>query len=101
MWVMARFDLPVLTREQRREATRFRERLRDEGFVMLQYSVYARPCPNEDNAKVHFERVRLSLPPEGEVRLLILTDMQFGRMKVFHGEKVKHAEKQPVQLTLF
>lgn len=101
MWVLALFDLPVGTKQQRYEYSRFRSRLRDDGFVMLQYSVYARPCPNEENAKVHFERVRSILPPEGEVRLLTLTDMQFGRMKVFIGKKVRQTEKQPVQLTLF
>ncbi len=101
MWVLAMFDLPVKTKGQRREYTRFRERLRDDGFVMVQYSVYARPCPNEENARVHAERVRLMLPPEGEVRLLTLTDLQFHRMKVYFGRKERAAEKQPVQLTLF
>ncbi len=101
MWVLTLFDLPVATKEQRHHASRFRQRLRDDGFVMLQYSVYARPCPNDENARIHYDRVRAMLPPEGEVRLLTLTDMQFSRMKVFHGEKVREAEKPPVQLTLF
>jgi CRISPR-associated protein Cas2 len=101
VWLLALFDLPVVTREQRSHASRFRERLRDDGFVMLQYSVYARPCPNEENARVHFERIRMALPPEGEVRVLTLTDMQFSRMKVFRGASVRQTEKPPVQLTLF
>jgi len=101
MWVLALFDLPVKTKDQRYQYALFRSRLRDDGFMMLQYSVYARPCPNEENARVHFERVRMALPPEGEVRLLTLTDMQFGRMKVFYGKRDRPAEKQPVRLTLF
>jgi len=101
MWVLAMFDLPVKTKTQRREYTRFRERLRDDGFIMVQYSVYARPCPNEENAKVHVERVRTLLPPEGEVRVLTLTDLQFHRMKVYFGRKERQPEKQPTQLTLF
>ncbi len=101
MWVMCLFDLPVQTKQQRKEYTRFRAGLRDGGFLMLQYSVYARPCPNEENARVHFARVRAILPPEGEVRLLILTDLQFSRMKVFYGRRDRPLEKQPAQLTLF
>lgn len=101
MWLLTFFDLPVRTREQRYEYARFRERLRDDGFVMLQYSVYARPCPNEENARVHFDRIRAMLPPEGEVRILTLTDMQFNRMKVFYCGRDRPPEKRPVQLTLF
>ncbi len=42
MWLMAMFDLPVETREQRREYTQFRKLLLAQGFVQLQLSVYAR-----------------------------------------------------------
>ena len=39
VWCVVMFDLPVATKEQRKEATRFRHLLLDEGFWMLQYSV--------------------------------------------------------------
>lgn len=42
MWCLVMFDLPVLTKRQRSEATRFRHFLLDEGFWMAQYSVYVR-----------------------------------------------------------
>ena len=39
-WIMAMFDLPVLLEEERKEATRFRNALLDDGFIMIQYSVF-------------------------------------------------------------
>ena len=45
VWCVVMFDLPVATKKQRKEATRFRHLLLDEGFWMLQYSVYVRYSP--------------------------------------------------------
>lgn len=42
MWCVVMFDLPVGTKKQRREATRFRNLLLDEGYWRAQYSVYVR-----------------------------------------------------------
>lgn len=38
------FDLPVMTDKERKAATRFRNDLLDNGYLMIQFSVYARPC---------------------------------------------------------
>lgn len=42
MWIFVMFDLPVGSKKETREATKFREYLLDEGFEMSQFSVYAR-----------------------------------------------------------
>src|SRR5690606_25570553 len=42
MWLFAMFDLPVVTKTDRRNYARFRKKLLEEGFMMLQFSVYAR-----------------------------------------------------------
>lgn len=101
MWVLTMFDLPVLTAVQRKRYANFRKKLLRDGFIMLQYSVYARPCPSEENAKVHAARVKAVLPEEGEVRVIQLTDLQFSRMEIFAGKKRQPTEKTPEQLTLF
>ncbi len=101
VWVFALFDLPVDTKEARREYTRFRKHLLEDGFIMLQYSVYARHCPSDENAQVHSGRIRGALPPDGEVRVLTITDHQFGRMQVFHGRMRRRTERPPEQLTFF
>lgn len=101
MWVLAMFDLPTDTKPARKAYGRFRSSLLDDGFTMLQYSVYARHCASEENAIVHEKRVISSLPSDGEVRLLTITDKQFERMKVFYGKTRKATEVAPEQLTFF
>ena len=101
MWLLAMFDLPVETPENRRHYVRFRAALLKDGFMMLQYSVYARYLASEEAAEVHRKIVRAVLPPLGQVRLLAITDHQFGKMEVYHGKKARKAEPAPPQLMLF
>ena len=95
------FDLPVETAENRRDYTQFRKVLLKAGFVRLQYSVYARYIPSEEAAQVHRSTVRRALPPKGQVRLLAVTDHQFGKMEVFLGKKSQTTEAPPLQFLLF
>ena len=101
MWLFAMFDLPVMSKEQRKRATQFRKHLLSHGFCMLQYSVYARHCPTEDSAAHYRVRVERELPAEGQIRLLSVTDRQFGKMTVFTGNSSVAPEPAPVQLMLF
>ncbi|MBI5893696.1 MAG: CRISPR-associated endonuclease Cas2 [Deltaproteobacteria bacterium] len=101
MWVITMFDLPTDTKAARKAYHDFREALLDDGFVMLQFSVYARHCPSEENAVVHENRVKTFLPDDGEVRVLKITDKQFERMRVFHGKMRKATEKPPEQISFF
>ena len=101
MWLVAMFDLPTDTPRERRNYTRFRKAILKDGFDMMQYSVYIRHCASEANAAVHAQRVERALPPDGEVRLLCITDKQFERMKIFWGKQRRPPEKAPAQLELF
>jgi|SRR5579859_3972755 len=101
MWLMVMFDLPVVEKEDRRNYTRFHNALLKDGFMMLQFSVYARYIPSEEAAEVHRKRTRRALPPQGQVRLMAVTDHQFSKMEVYYGKKPKPAESPPDQLVLF
>lgn len=101
MWLFAMFDLPVETKEDRREYTRFRKALLAEGFCMLQLSVYARYCASEEASKAYGLRIKAVLPPKGQVRVLAVTDRQFGKMENFLGTKRAPLEEKPLQLMLF
>ena len=101
MWTFAMFDLPVGTKQARREYTRFRKTLIANGFTMLQFSVYARYCASEEGSTVYRNAVAGSLPPHGQVRLLSVTDRQFGKMAVFFGKSREPVEDPPIQLLLF
>jgi len=57
-----------------------------------------RHCASRENSHVHIKRVKLALPPNGEVKI---TDKQFGNIEVFYGKKQKNIEKPPSQLQFF
>ncbi|MFT8410887.1 MAG: CRISPR-associated endonuclease Cas2 [Schleiferilactobacillus perolens] len=86
MRVIVMFDLPVVEAEDRKAANRFRHDLISEGFVMMQYSVYYRIVNGLDMAAEYERRLEGYLPPKGQVRSLVLTEKQFGHMKVLVGD---------------
>lgn len=101
MWQLALFDLPVDTPQARHQYTVFRTSLLKLGFTMLQFSVYARFCGNDERAEVFRRNIRKIIPKGGHVRLLSVTDVQFGKMEVYYGKKALPPEKPPEQLLLF
>lgn len=101
MWLFTLFDLPVDTKEAKRAYRLFHEFLLDDGFTMMQYSVYARHCPTPDNLEVHEKRVMANVPDDGEVRMMTLTDQQYARMRIFRGKIRPAPEPAPLQLTIF
>lgn len=101
VWLFAMFDMPVVTKAQKRAAARFRKNLLARGFSMLQYSVYARYCTSEEFAKGVKCDLRGVLPDEGQVRLVMVTDRQFGKMEVYYGKRRSPTEEPPPQLMLF
>jgi CRISPR-associated protein Cas2 len=101
MWVLVMFDLPTETKQDRKNAAKFRTDMLKDGFTMFQFSMYLRHCPSRENAEVHVKRVKKRLPPAGHVGILVITDKQFGMMEIFRGPT---PDKPPVgaqQLELF
>ena len=101
MWLFALFDLPVDTRAARKAYAQFRKFLLKDGFLQIQYSVYARVCPSKEAVDVHVRRVEARVPGDGEVRLLCITDKQFGRQRILWGKTRKQPPKAPKQLEFF
>jgi CRISPR-associated protein Cas2 len=101
VWIFTMFDLPVDTKSARKAYADFRKNLLKDGFTMLQYSVYVRHCASEENADVHYSRITNFLPDDGEVRLVTITDKQFGRMETHWGKMRKPPPPTPHQLELF
>ena len=102
MRLIVMFDMPVKTALDRREATRFRNALINDGFVMLQYSVYVRVCSGVNNLNTHKSRVRDFVPDNGSVRMLSLTEKQFESMEILLGNYSEADEPfQAEQLSIF
>lgn len=101
MWILCLFDLPVTSKKERKKASDFRKFLLDDGFQMMQFSVYLRPCASEDITSLHEDRIKRNLPPEGEVRIIKITDAQFGRMFIFSKNYKIKEEMVDEQLNFF
>lgn len=102
-WLLVSFDLPVGTKEQRKRASCFREFLKDDGFLMIQWSVYARSCVSFARQETHLDHVKKSLPPEGSVRAWFLTRVQWESSFVLHGSPAEPVspEEMPEQIQLW
>ena len=86
MRILVFFDLPVITKKQRKNYATFRKFLVKDGYNMLQYSVYCRITRNHDDAQKHINRLCRNLPPEGSVRVMLITEKQYGAMEVLVGK---------------
>lgn len=101
MWLFVMFDLPVKTRAERRRYAQFRRFLISEGFLGLQFSVYARYFESEEASKACRRRVTTKVPMAGRVRMLNVTERQFAAMAVLFGNRLEPVEECPDQLLLF
>jgi CRISPR-associated protein Cas2 len=101
MWVMVFFDLPVLTKLERKRASKFRNDLLDEGFSMMQLSVYLRFTAGKEQADALARRVGSLVPKSGKVDVLFFTDKQYENVYSFRGPRDSHRPETPGQLALF
>jgi CRISPR-associated protein Cas2 len=85
MRMLVFFDLPVVTKAERRAYTVFRRFLVNDGYDMIQFSVYGRILNGNDAEAKHMKRLVDNLPPDGSVRVLIVTEKQFAGMKLLVG----------------
>ena len=90
MQMIVMFDLPVDSKPKRKAYTKFRDFLLDDGFVMLQFSVYSRFCKNKQDMTKHTARILANAPSEGNVRILTVTQKQFENMIFVIGTKTEN-----------
>ncbi|MEM2272060.1 MAG: CRISPR-associated endonuclease Cas2 [Archaeoglobaceae archaeon] len=87
MRIIVFFDLPVKKKKDRKAYAEFRRFLLNDGYDLIQYSVYARLCGGLDRVETHLRRLKRNLPPKGNVRCMIVTEKQYASMMVLVGEK--------------
>lgn len=95
------FDLPTITEKDRRIYNQFRRFLLNDGYFMLQYSIYVRVCKNADDISKHEIKLNCNLPKEGNVRLLSVTEKQFQSMKTLSGKQRKEEHISIDSLVIF
>ena len=96
-WILTMFDLPVLADKDRKAATKFRNDLLEDGYMMIQFSVYARPCVSFEHMDTHIARIKNIIPTAGNVRVMFMTDEQWKKSHTVIGENYKndHRAKDP------
>lgn len=88
MQLMCFFDLPVVTGRDRRNYRKFRKMLLNNGFMMIEESVYSRMVINGNSRRTVESTIRQNKPPKGVVALLTVTEKQFANMEMITGEFV-------------
>lgn len=87
MRVIVFFDLPTETINDRKIYTQFRKALINDGFIMLQESVYSKMALNNSIANSIKEKIYRNKPPKGIVQMLTITEKQYSGMEYIVGEK--------------
>ena len=100
MWMLVLFDLPVVEKKDRKAATDFRNFLLDNGFSMVQFSIYTKLFSGKDACEKYYRLITKNLPSEGKVDILTITDRQYGNI-ISYDSGTKIQKKQPEQLLLF
>lgn len=101
VWVLVMFDLPVKTKTQRKLATDYRKLLLESGFTAIQLSVYAKYMVNSSGLRTLISPLKSSVPAQGEVRVIRLTDTQWSQMYRWFGAATLEPEAMSEQLLLF
>ncbi|ERJ92461.1 CRISPR-associated endoribonuclease Cas2 [Treponema lecithinolyticum ATCC 700332] len=100
MWMMVLFDLPVIEKKERKDATEFRNFLLDNGFSMVQYSIYTKLFSGKDACEKYYRMIHDNLPTKGKVDIITITDRQYGNIISYNAGE-KRQKKQPDQFLLF
>lgn len=102
MRLLVFFDLPVVKREDRKAYQEFRRFLLNDGYIMIQFSVYSRICNGNDGLNKHLARLKKNLPLKGSVRFLQITEKQYSEMKFLVGSpKIQEKIINSGQLNVF
>lgn len=93
MWMLVLFDLPVVEKEERKEAADFRKFLLDEGFSMSQFSVYMKLLSGKEAVEQYSYKICAALPSRGKVDIICITDKQYENIISYSG-RTKSKQKQ-------
>lgn len=94
MWIICMFDIPVRTRKEMRKATRFRNVLLDEGFVMKQFSVYIKPVKSLSAGQTVTKRLSRFISDNSSVSFLYITDKQYLMTENYLGKNYEENEEE-------
>lgn len=80
------FDLPNIYAKDKRNYLKFRKYLINEGFVMMQESVYSKIILNSQQSTLLIDRIRKNAPSKGLIQVLTITEKQYSQIEYIIGE---------------
>lgn len=86
MRTMVFFDLPNIYAKDKRNYLLFRKHLINEGFIMMQESVYSKIVMNSQQSELLIERLRKKAPKKGLIQVLTITEKQYSQIEYIIGE---------------
>ena len=95
------FDLPNVYAKDRRNYLKFRKYLINEGFIMMQESVYSKITLNSQQSSLLIGRIRKNAPKKGLIQLLTITERQYANIEYVIGEsntKITNSEERLIIL---
>lgn len=100
MRVILFFDLPTITYADRKAYRLFHKFLINEGFIMMQESVYCKLALNKSVLNGIMKKVRANVPHHGDVQVLTVTEKQFTQIEYLVGQKKKEKEDSEERLII-
>ncbi len=79
------FDLPNIYSADRKNYIKFKKYLTNEGFIMLQESVYSKISLNSQQCQFLLDRIRKNSPKKGIIQVLNITERQYAQMEYIIG----------------
>ena len=96
------FDLPMVTKAEKRAYVQFRRFLLNDGYDMIQWSVYGRILNGKDAQTKHLARLSDNLPPHGSIRCMTVTEKQYAGIQLLIGMPLFQEKKVAAsQMLLF
>ena len=80
------FDLPNIYARDKKNYLKFRKYLLNEGFIMMQESVYSKLILNTQQSELLVERIRKQAPKKGPIQVLTITEKQYSQIEYIIGE---------------
>lgn len=86
MRTMVFFDLPNIFSQDKKNYIRFRKFLLNEGFIMMQESVYSKIVLNSQQSVLLVNKIKTKSPKKGLIQVMTITEKQYAAIEYIIGE---------------
>ena len=101
MRTMVFFDLPTIYSKDKKAYLMFRKFLINEGFLMMQESVYSKIVLNSQQSIALMGKIRKNAPKKGIIQVMNITEKQYSQIEFIIGDsnnKIINSEERLIIL---